>query len=252
MGITARGAWESVKRHFREMDIDIRQDAVHRRRRRRHVGRRVRQRHAARAHHQAASRHSIIATSSSIPIPIRKAASPSAQRLFDLPRSSWQDYDKELISQGRRHLSARRQENPAVSPRRRSCSARRRQGDAAAGDDARSCKAGRSAVVRRHRHLCARLDETDDEAGDRANDADPHRRRRHPRQGDRRGRQSRHDAARPRRGGAARRAPQHRRDRQFGRRQHLGRRGQHQDRAEPAGARRQADARGAQHASWPR
>ena len=23
MGITARGAWESVKRHFREMDIDI-------------------------------------------------------------------------------------------------------------------------------------------------------------------------------------------------------------------------------------
>ena len=23
MGITARGAWESVKRHFRELDIDI-------------------------------------------------------------------------------------------------------------------------------------------------------------------------------------------------------------------------------------
>src|SRR5690606_12713098 len=23
MGITARGAWESVKRHFREMDVDI-------------------------------------------------------------------------------------------------------------------------------------------------------------------------------------------------------------------------------------
>jgi glutamate dehydrogenase len=23
MGITARGAWEAVKRHFREMDVDI-------------------------------------------------------------------------------------------------------------------------------------------------------------------------------------------------------------------------------------
>ncbi len=30
MGITARGAWESVKRHFREMDVDIGTDAVHR------------------------------------------------------------------------------------------------------------------------------------------------------------------------------------------------------------------------------
>jgi glutamate dehydrogenase len=44
MGITARGAWEAVKRHFREMDIDI-----------------TRQ------------------TSSLIPIPIRRRASPSAR-----------------------------------------------------------------------------------------------------------------------------------------------------------------------------
>jgi NAD-specific glutamate dehydrogenase len=46
MGITARGAWEAVKRHFREMGKDI-QPALHRGRHRRHVGRRVRQRHAA-------------------------------------------------------------------------------------------------------------------------------------------------------------------------------------------------------------
>jgi hypothetical protein len=46
MGITARGAWEAVKRHFREMNRHP-DDAVQRRRRRRHVGRRVRQRHAA-------------------------------------------------------------------------------------------------------------------------------------------------------------------------------------------------------------
>ncbi len=56
MGITARGAWEAVKRHFREMDVDIGTDAVHGGRRRRHVGRRVRQRHAAREDHQARRR----------------------------------------------------------------------------------------------------------------------------------------------------------------------------------------------------
>ena len=56
MGITARGAWEAVKRHFREMDVDIQSAALHGRRRRRHVGRRVRQRHAAVALHQARRR----------------------------------------------------------------------------------------------------------------------------------------------------------------------------------------------------
>ena len=55
-----------------------RQDAVHRGRRRRHVGRRVRQRHAARETRSSWSRRSITATSSSIPIPIRTRASPSA------------------------------------------------------------------------------------------------------------------------------------------------------------------------------
>ena len=78
MGITARGAWESVKRHFREMDIDIGTTPFTVRRRRRHVGRRVRQRPAAGDDDQAASPPSTIATSSSIPIPIRRAASPSA------------------------------------------------------------------------------------------------------------------------------------------------------------------------------
>ena len=53
MGITARGAWESVKRHFRELGIDIQTHRLHRRRHRRHVRRRVRQRDAALAPHQA-------------------------------------------------------------------------------------------------------------------------------------------------------------------------------------------------------
>ena len=78
MGITARGAWESVKRHFREMDVDIRTTPFTVGRRRRHVGRRVRQRHAARADDEARSPRSTTATSSSIPTPIRRRASPSA------------------------------------------------------------------------------------------------------------------------------------------------------------------------------
>ena len=48
-GITARGAWECVKHHFRNLGIDIQTRAVHDGRHRRHVGRRVRQRRAARA-----------------------------------------------------------------------------------------------------------------------------------------------------------------------------------------------------------
>ena len=56
MGITARGAWESVKRHFRELGVDTQTAGLHRRRRRRHVRRRVRQRHAAVRAHPAGRR----------------------------------------------------------------------------------------------------------------------------------------------------------------------------------------------------
>jgi glutamate dehydrogenase len=47
MGITARGAWESVKRHFRAWAVDVQKPDFTVRGHRRHVGRRVRQRHAA-------------------------------------------------------------------------------------------------------------------------------------------------------------------------------------------------------------
>ncbi len=51
MGITAKGAWESVKRHFRALGRDSQTPGLHLRRHRRHVRRRVRQRHdAVRAH----------------------------------------------------------------------------------------------------------------------------------------------------------------------------------------------------------
>ena len=47
VGITAKGAWESVKRHFQEMGRNIQKDALHGGGDRRHERRRLRQRDAA-------------------------------------------------------------------------------------------------------------------------------------------------------------------------------------------------------------
>ena len=69
MGITARGAWISVNRHFLEMGVDVQSRPDHRGRLWRHVWRRVRQWHAAEPRQSSWSRLSITATSSSIPIP---------------------------------------------------------------------------------------------------------------------------------------------------------------------------------------
>ncbi|EFE69139.1 NAD-glutamate dehydrogenase [Streptomyces viridosporus] len=99
MGITARGAWESVKRHFRELGVDTQtQDFTV-------VGigdmsgdvfgngmllsehiRLV----AAFDH-----RHIFID-----PNPDAAASYAERRRLFELPRSSWADYDTELLSAG--------------------------------------------------------------------------------------------------------------------------------------------------------
>ena len=99
MGITARGAWEAVKRHFREMDRDIQTQAFT------VVGvgdmsgdvfgngmllspqlRLV-----------AAFDHRDIFID---PDPDPKLSLAERQRLFNLPRSSWQDYNKDLLSKG--------------------------------------------------------------------------------------------------------------------------------------------------------
>jgi glutamate dehydrogenase len=99
MGITARGAWESVKRHFREMDIDVGKTpftAVG-------VGDMsgdvfgngmLRERTTKLV---AAFDHRDIFID---PSPDPEKTFAERQRLFDLPRSSWQDFDKSLISAG--------------------------------------------------------------------------------------------------------------------------------------------------------
>jgi glutamate dehydrogenase len=99
MGITARGAWEAVKRHFRELNRDIQTEAFT------CVGvgdmsgdvfgnamlcSKETKLLAAFDH-----RHIFVD-----PSPEPHAAWAERKRLFDLPRSSWADYDAKLISQG--------------------------------------------------------------------------------------------------------------------------------------------------------
>ena len=99
MGITARGAWESVKRHFRELGRDIQQEDFT------VVGigdmsgdvfgngmllsRQIRL--VAAFNH----RHIFID-----PHPDPEVSFEERRRLFESPRSSWADYDAERISQG--------------------------------------------------------------------------------------------------------------------------------------------------------
>jgi glutamate dehydrogenase len=99
MGITARGAWEAVKRHFRELGLDTQTTAFTT------VGvgdmsgdvfgngmlRSKDTRLVAAFDH----RHIFID-----PDPDPKTSFAERERLFKLPRSSWADYDSKLISPG--------------------------------------------------------------------------------------------------------------------------------------------------------
>lgn len=99
MGITARGAWESVKRHFRELDIDTNQKDIT------VVGigdmsGDVFGNGMLYSNHiklLAAFDHRHIFID---PNPEPKAAFKERQRLFNLPTSSWEDYNSKLISKG--------------------------------------------------------------------------------------------------------------------------------------------------------
>lgn len=117
MGITAKGAWESVKRHFREMGVDTQsQDFTV-------VGvgdmsgdvfgnGMLLSQHirllAAFDH-----RHIFID-----PAPDAARSWEERRRMFDLPRSSWEDYDKSLISKGGGVFS-REQKSIPISPEAR-------------------------------------------------------------------------------------------------------------------------------------
>jgi glutamate dehydrogenase len=99
MGITARGAWESVKRHFRELGTDIQTtdftvvgvgdmagDVF--------------------GNGMLLSRHiKLVAAFNHLhvfldPKPEPESSYEERKRLFELPRSAWSDYDRSLISRG--------------------------------------------------------------------------------------------------------------------------------------------------------
>jgi glutamate dehydrogenase len=113
MGITARGAWVMIERHFVEtLGRSIHDAALHRRRRGRHVRRRLRQRAADLEADEAARG---LRPPPHLPGPRPDPASSYAERarLFALPRSSWADYDAEAHQRGRRRLPAQPQDHPA-------------------------------------------------------------------------------------------------------------------------------------------
>jgi glutamate dehydrogenase len=99
MGITARGAWECVARHFRELGVDVRTQAftavgigdmsgdV--------FGNGVLQWSTIRLVAAFDHRHIFID-----PDPDRDLAYAERRRLFEMPRSSWNDYRRDVISPG--------------------------------------------------------------------------------------------------------------------------------------------------------
>ena len=99
MGITARGAWVSVQRHFLEMGIDVQTDSVR-------VagcgdmsgdvfGNGMLLSKAIKLVAAFDHRHIFID-----PDPDPAASWKERKRLYDLPRSSWEDYNPDLISRG--------------------------------------------------------------------------------------------------------------------------------------------------------
>ncbi|MFL5225373.1 MAG: NAD-glutamate dehydrogenase [Microvirga sp.] len=99
MGITAKGAWEAVRRHFREIDVDIQSQAVT------VVGVGDMSGDVFGNGMLLSKCLKLVAAFDHRDIFIDPAPDPASsfaerQRLFDLPRSSWQDYDKSKISKG--------------------------------------------------------------------------------------------------------------------------------------------------------
>ncbi|MBV2354320.1 NAD-glutamate dehydrogenase [Streptomyces sp. J2-1] len=99
MGITARGAWESVKRHFRELGVDTQSEDftvvgigdmsgdV--------FGNGMLLSEHIRVVAAFDHRHIFID-----PVPDAATSYAERRRLFELPRSSWADYDTKLLSAG--------------------------------------------------------------------------------------------------------------------------------------------------------
>ncbi|MBN9487322.1 MAG: NAD-glutamate dehydrogenase [Alphaproteobacteria bacterium] len=99
MGITARGAWESVKRHFRELGTDIQRTPFTT------VGVGDMSGDVFGNGMLLSQQTKLVGAFDHRHIFVDPAPDPAVswaerKRLFDLPRSSWMDYDKALMSPG--------------------------------------------------------------------------------------------------------------------------------------------------------
>lgn len=99
MGITARGAWESVKRHFREMGVNANQEQIT-------VVGIGDMAGDVFGNGMLLSQHlNLVGAFNHLHIFIDPSPDPTTsyeerKRLFDLPGSSWMDYNPDLISKG--------------------------------------------------------------------------------------------------------------------------------------------------------
>jgi glutamate dehydrogenase len=170
MGITARGAWESVKRHFRAMGVDTQKtdftvagigdmsgDVF---------GNGMLLSQHIRLVAAFDHRHVFLD-----PAPDPQASFRERQRLFQLPRSSWADYDAKLISKGGGIYPRSAKAVPLSPEIRRGARRAGRRPCAERADLCDPASAGRPAVQRRHRHLRQVEPRVEVEVGDRANDA---------------------------------------------------------------------------------
>ncbi len=114
MGITAKGAWESVKRHFREMGTDTQSEDFT------VVGIGDMSGDVF-GNGMLLSQHiRLVAAFNHLhvfldPNPDAATSWEERKRMFDLPRSSWDDYDKSLISEGG-GVYSREQKSIPISP----------------------------------------------------------------------------------------------------------------------------------------
>ncbi|HTW38752.1 MAG TPA: NAD-glutamate dehydrogenase [Steroidobacteraceae bacterium] len=99
MGITARGAWECVKRHFRELGVDIQRTDFA-------VAGIGDMSGDVFGNGMLLSRHILLRAAFNHqhifldPAPDARRAFAERARLFALPRSSWDDYDRRALSRG--------------------------------------------------------------------------------------------------------------------------------------------------------
>jgi len=155
LGITARGAWVAVRRHFHQLGVDPESEAV------RAVGvgdmsgdvfgNGMLMSETLRLIAAFDHRHVFVDPD---PDPARSFA--ERRRLAGLAGSSWDDYDRSVLSAGAGIWSRDTKAIEVSPPARPGARHRCRRLDPTGADRRHPGRTRRPAVVRGHRHLCAR------------------------------------------------------------------------------------------------